>query len=116
MASYLRDLGKLCKKRGGKSCFGLWGGGLCSNIGGMPTAQVEEGWGECHLNGIYGIMAWYDLNKDMEAWGQWRIKAACRVMDNGGILFGKTQSWFGYCAVGSYIHGVDFPLPTYFSC
>lgn len=115
MASYLRDLGKLCKK-GGESCFGLWGGGLCSNIGGMPTAQVEKGWVECHLNGIYGIMAWYDLNKDREAWGQWRIKAACRVMDNGGILFGKTQSWFGYCAVGSYIHGVDFPLPTYFSC
>lgn len=58
MASYLRDFGKLCKKRGGKSCLGLWGGGLCSNIGGvMPTAQVEEGWVECHLNGIYGIMA-----------------------------------------------------------
>lgn len=116
MASYLRDLGKLCKKRGG-ILFGVVGRRAVQQYrGGMPTAQVEKGWVECHLNGIYGIMAWYDLNKDREAWGQWRIKAACRVMDNGGILFGKTQSWFGYCAVGSYIHGVDFPLPTYFSC
>lgn len=44
---------------------------------------------ECHLNGIYGIMAWYDLNKDMEAWRQWRIKSACWVMDNGGIFLLK---------------------------
>lgn len=45
MASYLRDFGKLCKKGGGKSCFGLWGGGLCSNIGGYADRSGGGGLG-----------------------------------------------------------------------
>ena len=49
MASYLRDLGKLCKKVE-KYCLGVWGGGLCSNMGGCRPLR----WGEILGNAVEG--------------------------------------------------------------